>query len=301
MPSRRLGRSLGIDLIPHKVCTLNCVYCQCGATTLKTLQQRAYVPYQQVIDQVQRVLRKQQPIDFLTLSGSGEPTLNSEIGRLIIKLKKITNIPICVITNSSLLYRADVRRALHQADVVLPTLCTTSQRIFDRIHRPHPRLKITNIIQGLAAFRKEFKGQIWLEVMLVRGLNDSPRRIRGLKKAIARIKPDKIQLNTVIRPPSESTAQPVHPGILKRIQAMLGPRCEIVAEFSVPPQTALSTGLEQAILGIIRRRPETADAIAGSLGANRTEVMKILYILHKRKRVRIVTHHKHVYYKLKPD
>ncbi len=296
MPSRRLGLSLGIDLTPHKVCDFDCVYCQCGPTTVKTMQRKPYVPYRLVLAQVLRAIRDRGRIDFLTFSGSGEPTLNSGFGKLIAALKRSTRIPVCVITNGSTLYRPEVRRALRQADLVLPTLCAASQRALDRVNRPHPALRISTIIRGLAAFRREFRGQIWLEVMLVRGLNDSNRDIRNLKKAIARIKPDKVQLNTVVRPPSERTARPVPLAALKKIKKILGPKCEIVAEFSARQRLVLSAPLEKAILGIIRRRPETAAGIAASLGADRNEVLNVLHALQKRRRVKTVIHHNRVYY-----
>lgn len=296
MPSRRLGRSLGIDLTPHKVCDFDCVYCQCGATTLKTLRRRAYVPYRLIIGQVRRAIHEPGRIDYLTLSGSGEPTLNSNIGRLITELKRITKIPVCVITNGSTMYRPAVRRALRGADLVMPTLCAATQKVFSRVNRPRPELRIREIIRGLAAFRREFRGQIWLEIMLVRDLNDAPRDIRKLKEAVKLIKPDRIQLNTVVRPPSEREARPVPMTVLRKIRRSFGPRCEIIARFNKGSGTARGAGLGRSVMGIIRRRPETAAAIAASLGVNRTEVIKVLQGLVGQRRARPVTHQKKTYY-----
>ncbi len=178
----------------------------------------------------------------------------------------------------------------------MPSLCAATQSTLDRINRPHGALKVKEIILGLAAFRREYHGQIWLEVMLVRGLNDSLRGIRDLKKAIVRIKPDKVQLNTVVRPPSDRTARALSLTDMKKIQKILGPKCEIVADFDARQRSIRFTGLGKAILGIIGRRPETVAAIAASLGADRDEVLKVIQALQKERRVRRVIHHDRVYF-----
>lgn len=222
--------------------------------------------------------------------------MNSKIGFLIKEIKKFTDIPVCVITNGSLLYKPEVRRAIRKADVVMPTLCAASQKTLERVNRPHRELKIGKIIRGLVLFRKEFAGQIWLEVMLVRGLNDSLREIRKLKQAIRLIRPDKIQLNTVVRPPSDRSAFPVPAASLKKIKKILGPKCEIVADFGKKQRPASVPDLKKDIIGMIRRRPETAVGIARSLGAQRGEVKEALNALQKDKRIRIVRHRNRVYY-----
>lgn len=296
VPSRRLGLSLGIDLTPHKVCDFDCVYCQCGKTTRNTIQRRPYIPARAILSQVRNAIRDRGRVDFLTFSGSGEPTLNSGIGYLINEIKKFTGIPVCVITNGSLLFKPEVRRAIRKADVVMPTLCAASQEVLTRVNRPHPSLKVGKIIQGLAAFRKEFAGQIWLEVMLVRGLNDSLREIRELKQALRRIRPDKVQLNTVVRPPSDRAARPVPRPALRKICKILGPNCEIVADFVKSEGSTPVPGLKKDIVGMIRRRPETADGILRSLGAKRGEIKEALNALKKDRRIRIVRHRNRVYY-----
>jgi wyosine [tRNA(Phe)-imidazoG37] synthetase (radical SAM superfamily) len=215
---------------------------------------------------------------------------------LIREIKKFSDIPVCVITNGSLLFKPEVRRALRKADVVMPTLCAASQEVLTRINRPHPSLKVDKIIQGLVVFRGEFSGQIWLELMFVKGLNDSPRELKKIKRAIRRIRPDKIQLNTVVRPPSDRSALPVTAASLKRIKGFLGSNCEIVAAYGKNPKPTPVSGLKKNIIEIIRRRPETPTGIAQSLGANLTEVIKVLYALEQDRRVRVVRHRNRRYY-----
>lgn len=297
MPSRRLGRSLGIDLTPHKVCTFNCVYCQCGATTLRTTIRKPYIPPRTILKQVLTKIRKHRDIDFLTFSGSGEPTLNSAIGELITGLKKKSDIPICVITNGSTLGQPQVRNDLRHADLVMPTLCAASQRTFRRINQPHPALSVNKIIQGLVDFRREFKGRIWLEIMLVRGYNDSPRVIRCLQKAIARIRPDRIYLNTVIRPPRDPAARPLSRSELKKIQRALGPNCAIAADFTSAVRPKPLIGLKKEILEILKRRPETPAAIAKALTANQTSVHQALADLQKTKIIKRIPFHHRIYYR----
>jgi wyosine [tRNA(Phe)-imidazoG37] synthetase (radical SAM superfamily) len=201
VPSRRLGRSLGIDLVPLKTCTFNCIYCQLGPTACQTLDRKAYVPGRQVIGELEEKLSSlSPPPDYITFSGSGEPTLNSEIGWVIREINRLTKIPIAVLTNGSLLHLETVRNALQYADLVIPSLDAASPQLFKFINRPHHSLRFSQILGGLKDFRREFGGQVWLEVMLCSGINDDPKEIRRLRETVDQIGPDRIQLNTVIRP-----------------------------------------------------------------------------------------------------
>src|SRR4030043_1698001 len=170
VPSRRLGRSLGIDLIPHKICTYDCIYCQIGKTTKKTLLRKEYVPEKEVLEEVKTFLLKgSSSIDYLSLSGSGEPTLHSKIRSIIKTIKEITTIPVAVLTNGFLLSRQKVRQDLLKADVVLPSLDAVSQDVFERINRPQQDSSIKRIIEGMVEFRKIYKGQIWIEILFCKG------------------------------------------------------------------------------------------------------------------------------------
>jgi len=201
-----------------------------GTTTQKTVKRKEYISKKKILSQIKDVLSSGQQVDYLTFSGSGEPTLNTALGKLIREIKKITSIPVAVLTNSSLLSRKNVRKALKEADVVVPSLDGVTQEVFTKINRPHPSLKIEQIIEGLQKFRQEFKGSIWLEIMLVKGVNDSPSHIRKLKEVIKEIKPEKVQLNTVVRPPSEEFAHPLSLKELEKTRNILGKNCEIIAE-----------------------------------------------------------------------
>ena len=296
VPSRRLGFSLGIDIIPAKTCSLDCIYCQLGSTTKKTLQRKEYISWKKVLSQIKDVLTSGLRIDYITFSGSGEPTLNSALGKLITEIKKITSIPVAVLTNSSLLSRKSVREALMKADVVIPSLDAATQEIFNHINRPHPSLKAKKVIAGLKKLRQEFEGSIWLEVMLVKSINDSPSHIQKLKEVIEEIKPDKIQLNTVVRPPSEEFALPLSLKELEKIRDALGANCEIIAEFRKKKQTPLEENLESAILSMIRRRPVTLSDISTSLGRNKNEILKYLNLLLREGKIKLVIHKNLKYY-----
>jgi len=302
VPSRRLGFSLGIDIIPFKTCSFNCIYCQLGPTSKKTIKRKEYFPSPEILSQIKNVLNSGQRIDYITFSGSGEPTLNSAIGTLIREIKRITKVPVTVLTNSSLFTRNSVRKALRASDLVVPSLDAATQEIFVKINRPHPSLKIEKIIEGFKEFRREFKGSIWLEIMLAKGVNDSPSHIKKLKEVISEINPDKVQLNTVIRPPAEKFASPLNLKELERIKNILGEKCEIIAEFDKKEQRPPLENLEGAILSLIQRRPVTLTDISSSLGKHKNEIIKYLNFLLKEGKVKLVVHKGLRYYEqLKPE
>ncbi|MEW6215201.1 MAG: radical SAM protein, partial [Nitrospirota bacterium] len=194
VPSRRLGFSLGVDIVPYKTCTLDCIYCQLGRTIQKVVERRSFAPKGAVVEEIKKSISATQNVDFITFSGSGEPTLNSDIGNLIHEVKKMTSIPVAVLTNGTLLFREDVQKDLLEADTVLPSLDAVSQGIFRSINRPHDSLKIETIIDGLKRLREFYKGSIWLEVMLVKGFNDDRAELSRIKKTLTEIKPDEIHL-----------------------------------------------------------------------------------------------------------
>ncbi len=299
VPSRRLGFSLGIDIIPFKTCAFDCIYCQLGPTTLKTINRKKYFPLKDILFSIKKKLASGHRIDTITLSGSGEPTLNSDIGKLIREIKKTTSIPVAVLTNSSLLNRKRVRKDLLAADLVVPSLDAATLEAFAKTNRPHSSLKLEEIIKGLEKFRQEFKGSIWLEIMLVKGVNDSSPHLRRLKKVIAKIKPEKIHLNTVVRPPAEKSARSLSLRELEKIKKFFGKNTEIIAEFDKKAQKLSSEDLEKAILSMIQRRPVTLSDISTSLGAHKNEVLKYLNFLIREGKIQSASHEGSKYYELR--
>ena len=282
VPSRRLGYSLGVDIIPYKICTFDCIYCQLGATTRKTIARREYVESKEILRQIEDALSSGATPDYITFSGSGEPTLNSRIGMLIQEIKNLTHTPIAVLTNSSLLFRTETRRDLLRADLLLPSLDAGRETTFQCVNRPHRSLHLRNILSGLMQLRKEYEGQIWLEVMLVSGVNDSDEELKRLVELMSAIEPDKVQLNTVVRPPTLESAQPLTSQRLEEIRALFGSRCEIIPQFKGEERQRSGGIAEQEILAIVRRRPVTLSDIVNSLGLHRNEVIKHLKTLERK-------------------
>jgi len=297
VPSRRLGLSLGVDLVPKKICTYDCIYCQIGRPTLQTVERKEYVPARSILLDVEQSLREWgEKIDYIAISGSGEPTLNSAIGEIIQGIKKLTTTSVAVITNSSLLHLKEVRQALRAADVVMPSLDAVTPSVFQTINRPLPFLEIEQIIQGLAAFRGEYKGQIWLEILLCRGINDAGEEIERMREAIHIIRPDKVQLNTVVRPGVEDYAAALSPDQMEQIKNALGADVEIIAEFEGDGHRMPQEAIEERVIRIIQRRPETPDDLAKALGLNDLEIAKILDKLAKEGKVTYRVFNQRVYY-----
>ncbi len=224
--------SLGVSLTPLKTCTFDCVYCQIGSTNVVASERMLYIPIEEPLEELRSWLQEHKEehssLNFITLSGFGEPTLNSQIGEFIERLKQLSSVPVAVITNSSTLYDPAVRSALAQSCLIVPSLDAATDAVFNKIDRPHPNIKIQDIIDGLIALRREFSGQIWLEVMLVKGLNDDLRHIRKLKEIIDRINPDKVQLNSPVRCAPSEEILPAGEKKLAKIKEILGDKCEIV-------------------------------------------------------------------------
>jgi len=275
VPSRRLGLSLGVDIVPMKTCSLSCIYCQVGKTPEITLTRREYISVNEILYELENYLKKGVKPDWVTFSGSGEPTLNSGIGKIIKGIRELTDIPVCVITNGTLLWDKQVRRDIIDADAVMPSLDSAIEETFRRICRPHPDLKIRKIIDGLADFRKMYNGKIWLEILFVEGINDSPEELEALREAVKRISPDSIQLNTVVRPPAERSAKPLSRERLEGIRDFFGEKAEIIASFIIDSVISEKVG-ENDIREYLKRRPGNADDISAALGAEKNKVEEIL-------------------------
>ena len=299
VPSRRLGISLGVDLVPMKTCTLNCMYCECGRTTNLALERKEYVPFEAVKEELTHYFSHNPRPDYVTFSGSGEPTLNSRIGDVVHFIKSQTSdIPIAVLTNGTLLFQKQACEDIRDATVVIPSLDAATERVFRKINRPHPQLKIDAIINGLVQFRKDYSGQIWLEVFIVPGLNDTEQELTALKRAIEEIEPDRIQLNTLDRP---GTVPTIHAATWKELEYVLDfwqlENAEIIAK-AQERKGLLSyrTDVESAILETIERRPCTLQDLSQFLGLHANELNKYLDVLEADKKIKAVKQERGFFY-----
>ncbi len=300
VPSRRLGRSLGIDLVPHKICTYDCIYCQIGKTTQRTLLRKEYIPKEEVLKEIRTFLKEEAPlIDHLSLSGSGEPTLHSKIGFIIEEIKTFTSIPLAVITNGSLFYEEEVRKDLLQADVVLPSLDAVSPEVFEKINRPPQGFSIKKVIDGLIEFRKVFKGKIWLEILFCKGVNDRPDELQKMKEVLGQMQPDLIHLNTVVRPPSEINAIPLNPKEMEEIRTFLGEKASIISEFDRHPSSTSQKDVGEEILKILRRRPLSITDLSKGMGIPQNELERYISPLVQDGKIHARPFGDSIYYEIK--
>lgn len=302
VPSRRLGISLGIDMVPHKICTLNCVYCECGPTTLLTTERREYIPFEVVTRELDAYLTNNPAPDYITFSGSGEPSLNSRTGDIINLIKKkYSGIPVAVLTNGTLFPDPDVRSELLKADLVLPSLDAASSEVFLRLNRPSPGLKVNSHIQGLIDFRREYDGKIWLEVFILPGYNDNKEHLDALRKALMHIGADKIQINTLDRPGAVKGLRAAKAETLEKIRKEWAfPQLEIIAAVSHRKEKAsFRKDIENAILETVSRRPCTLKDLSRILGLHLNEVNKYLDVLEADERIETREMDRGSFYQLK--
>ncbi len=281
VPSRRLGLSLGVDIVPFKNCTLDCVYCQLGRTTTLTVERQAFVPIEPVVADVAAALRDRPTPDFITISGSGEPTLHSQLGELIDGLRSVTHLPIAIITNGTLLWMPAVRSDCAKADVVLPSLDAGDAETFRRVNRPHPDITFEKLLSGLRAFREEYEGQMWLEVFIVKGVTDSKEAVQAIASVVAQVEPNRVQLNTAVRPTAEAALEPVSAERMAELAALFHPPAEVVADFRRPQAEVRESASAEVIVEMLSRRPATVEDLAAGLGLHANEVVKLVDKLRK--------------------
>jgi wyosine [tRNA(Phe)-imidazoG37] synthetase (radical SAM superfamily) len=296
VPSRRLGRSLGVDLVPLKVCSYDCIYCQLGRTTKKTVERKEWVPTNTVLDELKRKLATRP--DYITFSGSGEPTLHSGLGEIIEHIQAMTKTPVAVLTNGSLLWQPEVRAELALADVVMPSLDAGDDLLFQAVNRPHPEITFEKLLAGLEQFRHEFSGQYWLEVLLLAGHTGLPAHVQKIAELVRRIKPDRVQLNTAVRPPAEEFAVPVPPKRLAELARLFHPKARVIAEYRRRGKHIGADASQQAIMELLRRRPCTEADVAGGLALRPIETAKHLAQLEAAGRIVSQSHDGQVYYQL---
>ena len=298
VPSRRLGRSLGVDIVPLKTCTQNCIYCQLGKDAPQVLERKHYVPIQDVLDELERKIAEGLDADYITISGSGEPTLHSQLGELIDSTRKRTPIPIAVITNSTLLSDPAVRQDCCKADVVLPSLDAGDANAFERMNHPHPDIVYERLVDGLVQFRTEYSGQIWLEVFFCDGVNTDEASVRHIAEQIRRINPDKVQINTSVRPIVHAEAARVSEQRLNEIAASLGDSVEVITDFSRHIAAADKQADLQVILETLQRRPCTLDDLSAGLGLSKEQLEPALAKLQALAKITGETIDRKFYYKI---
>ena len=301
--SRRLGISLGIDLVPYKYCPLNCVYCEVQRTTHQVTKREAFYNIREILAELDSFLATNPHLDYITFSGAGEPTLNSSLGEIVSYIKsKYPSYKLALLTNGILFSQKEVRNEVLSCDIVLPSLDSATQEGFEKINRPCPELKVEDLIEGLIQFRHEYKGIIWLEVFLVLGINTGEEEISALAKAINRINPDLVQLNCLDRPGAEDWVKPLPLNILKQIKTQLKEQVcvpvEIIAKVKYKPaESQLDSELIELLHNTLKRRPSTAEDLSAMLDIHINEISKVLRQLHLEKKISAIRESRGVFYK----
>ncbi len=286
VPSRRLGVSLGVDIIPFKTCTFDCIYCECGKTTVKTDIRKEYLNKHEIISEIDHYLKHNPFPEIITLSGSGEPMLNTGMGDIISFIKNnYPDLKVGLITNSSVFVNKETINEAVNADIILPSLDSAIQASFEIINRPYHDIDINDIIEGLISLRHLFPGKIWLEIFILPGINDDTENIEALKNAIKRIRPDRVQLNTLDRPGVEDNLKPADKSLLEKIRSQMDfPSIEIISKYKSRKEiSSFRQDMEDAILATVKRRPCTVDDLSEILGLNILELNKYLDVLIKDK------------------
>ncbi|PKN71792.1 MAG: radical SAM protein [Candidatus Cloacimonetes bacterium HGW-Cloacimonetes-3] len=300
--SRRLGVSLGVDLVPYKYCPLNCVYCEVQSTTNLSVQREEFFVTKEIIDELDSFLQNKPQLDYITFSGAGEPTLNSGLGQIVSYIKE--NYPaykLALLTNGVLFNDPRVRKEVMGCDIVLPSLDAASQAVFQKINRPHSALNLDVIIEGLVKFRREYMGKIWLEVFLIPGINDGETELCAMRDAIRQINPDLVQLNSLDRPGTEAWVKPLSLSAIKQVRrffsSSLPMPVEVIAKVKYNTQ---ANRMDEEVINLLhntlKRRPSTAEDLSAMLDIHINEVGKVLRQLHLEGRVQVKREKRGVFY-----
>jgi len=294
VPSRRLGQSLGVDPVPPKTCNWNCVYCQIGHTTGLHTERQDFFPPDDILAEIRGAVAAAGPdsVDWITFVGSGETALCSSLGRLIREVKGMTDIPVAVITNGSLLHLPSVRDELCAADAVLPTVDAGSEGLFRRINRPHRSLSLDQLVRGLVDFRREYTGNLWVEVMLIRGLNDTEEALEDIARILRQVQPDRVHLSLPSRPPSETWVQLPDAEGLTRAARILGTTAQVPQASAGDLQLSGAQDLEERIVDIVSRHPISESELRRAIERwNRGQVDEALASLTAGGRIQVVERH----------
>jgi wyosine [tRNA(Phe)-imidazoG37] synthetase (radical SAM superfamily) len=294
VPSRRLGQSLGIDTVPLKTCNWNCAYCQLGRSVPVTNERKQYFPREDILAEAKAALAAHKPgeIDWVTFVASGEPTLDTGLGWLIRELKRVTTLPVAVITNGALFYMPEVRQEVSAADAVLPSLDAGNAVLYRQLNRPHPEVTFERLVDGLIAFGGQYPGKLWVEVMLVRGMNDTEQALREIATILDRVRPDEIHINLPTRPPAESWVRPPDEEGLRRALAILGESAHVVHPAEGSFDFSGSESIVDAVVGIITRHPMREDELRGALERQKAgQAAEVLRQLAASGRAQVVERH----------
>ena len=298
VPSRRLNLSLGIDLVPYKTCNLNCVYCECGITTMHTNCRANYVDYKEVIKELQHYLSKNITLDYITFSGAGEPLLNSNIGKIVDFLK--TNFPqykLALLTNGILLSQLDILKEISKIDLIIPSLDAGREDTFKKINNPVKGIDFYKYIDGLINLKKFYKNQVWIEVFLVKNINDSSSELEKLNEIIKKISPNKIQLNTIDRPPAFSNIRGLNQKEMEKAKSFFPNNCEIIKSFT--SKKVISQSNIDLIINCLQRRPLTLEDLMVLTGLKVNQINKILRQLEAEKKITTTKSKRSVFYSVK--
>lgn len=301
VPSRRLGRSLGVDPIPSKTCDYQCIYCQLGKTTNLTNERKDFYPKEEIYNELEESVNLNiGKFDYVTFVGSGEPTLYKSLGKLILKAKELSKKPICVITNGSLLYKDDVKKDLIYSDVVLPTLDAGDEKLFIKINRPHPSIKYEKVIQGYIDFQKEYSGKFWIEIMIMKGINDSKEELLKIKQKLDLIQPDRIDVNVPIRPPTESWVEIPDQDVIPILNDVFGDYNNI----NFPEQgdfTTFGSNFEMELKALLERHPMRQEQIIETFTSNKFNEQELIHKLNdllSQNKIRKVVYNNQTFWKL---
>ncbi len=295
VPSRRLGRSLGLDLTPYKTCCFDCIFCQLGRTVEKTVIRKEYVPLSDALSEVEGWMKTDGNADYITLSGSGEPTLHSRFGEALEFIGRWA-VPSALLTNGALFHLPEVRESAACADVVKISLSAWDQTSFEWVNRPHRQIQFRKVIEGVQAFRKQFQGMLWIEVFIVSGVNSAAKNVAKIAELVKTVSPDKIHLNTVVRPPAEDFAAGLPKDRMKALADLFTPPAGLIPEFNTGAVPGMAAN-ENAILAMLMRRPCTMEQISRTFGMNVNETSKYLGNLMRSNSIRMIHDDRVVYYK----
>jgi wyosine [tRNA(Phe)-imidazoG37] synthetase (radical SAM superfamily) len=272
--------------VPLKTCTQNCVYCQLGVDGVQTAERKEYIPIDDVLAEFRDWYAADGQADFITVSGSGEPTLNSGLGRLLKGVKELTDTTVSVLTNGTLLWEEDVRRDCSIADVVMPSLDAMNEEVFEKLNRPGGVVSFGQLMEGLVKFTGEYEGRIWLEFFVVEGMNTSDEQLSEMKELLRRVGPERVQLNTAVRPTADKTIIAAGPEVMARVKDVLSEVCEVevIANYKSAGDVGRSVSQED-VLNWLGRRPGRVEDISDSMGASADKVGEILEALVKLRKI----------------